>query len=138
MEADKAQWTRLVAGWESSDLTQREYAQERGITVHALRYWLYRLRKESRPLVASACESSEPVAVPDASKEDLHLVPVRTLGCAPKARRRDEPEPGQLENALERQVGRARLAMSPSSACDRPRVVEQLVSESHLRVALPD
>ena len=29
--------------------------------------------------------------------EDLHLVPVRAVGCAPKARRRDEPGPGQLE-----------------------------------------
>jgi excisionase family DNA binding protein len=43
-----------VADWEGSDLTQREFAQERGLTVHALRYWVYRLRKESRPLVADA------------------------------------------------------------------------------------
>jgi transposase len=41
-EQDRSRWTKLVADFESSDLTQREFATERGIPVSALRYWLYR------------------------------------------------------------------------------------------------
>jgi len=42
-------WTKRVAGFESADLSQREFAQERGLSLCNLRYWLYRLRKESLP-----------------------------------------------------------------------------------------
>ena len=35
---------KLVADFESSELTQREFASERGISFSNLRNWLYRLR----------------------------------------------------------------------------------------------
>jgi len=50
-EDERARWTKLVADFESADLSQREFAQERGLPISNLRYWIYRLRKESRPSV---------------------------------------------------------------------------------------
>jgi transposase len=58
-EDDRARWTKLVADFESADLSQREFAQERGLPLSNLRYWIYRLRKESRPLVTEAAERSD-------------------------------------------------------------------------------
>ncbi|MGC3998055.1 MAG: hypothetical protein QM767_11415 [Anaeromyxobacter sp.] len=49
-EQERTRWTRLVADFEASDLTQREFATERGVSFSNLRNWLYKLRKESRPL----------------------------------------------------------------------------------------
>jgi transposase len=57
-DTDRARWTRLVADFESADLSQREFAQERGVPLSSLRYWIYRLRKESRPLVTEAAGRS--------------------------------------------------------------------------------
>jgi hypothetical protein len=74
-EQDRSRWTRLVADFESSDLTQREFATERGIPVSALRYWLYRLRKESRPLFAEAPERSDQAPTRGAAPEGSLLYP---------------------------------------------------------------
>jgi hypothetical protein len=78
MEQDQARWTKLVADFETSDLTQREFATERGISYSNLRNWLYKLRKESRP------RQPEPAEVP--SQEGSRLVPVRLVASAPKTR----------------------------------------------------
>jgi transposase len=51
-DQDRERWKKLVADYEASDLTQREFATERGISFSNLRNWIYRLRKESRPLGA--------------------------------------------------------------------------------------
>ncbi len=37
-DQDRARWTKLVADFEVSDLSQREFAQARGIPVSNLRY----------------------------------------------------------------------------------------------------
>jgi transposase-like protein len=50
-DQERTRWTKLVADYEASELTQREFATERGISFSNLRNWIYRLRKESRPLV---------------------------------------------------------------------------------------
>ncbi len=55
---DRARWTKLVSDFESGELTQREYARERGLSLNLFRYWLYKSRKESQPLVAEAPERS--------------------------------------------------------------------------------
>ncbi len=34
---DRARWTKLVADYESADLSQREFAQERGISLSGAR-----------------------------------------------------------------------------------------------------
>ncbi len=53
-EQDQERWKKLVADFEASDLTQREFASERGVSFSNLRNWIYRLRKEARPLVEVA------------------------------------------------------------------------------------
>jgi hypothetical protein len=51
LDQERERWKRLVADFEASDLTQRKFASEREISFSNLRNWIYRLRKESRPLV---------------------------------------------------------------------------------------
>jgi transposase len=89
-DADRARWTRLVADFESADLSQREFAQERGLSLSNLRYWIYRLRKESRPLVTEATERSDQGPERGAAAETSRLLPVRVVrSAAPKARQPD-------------------------------------------------
>jgi hypothetical protein len=90
-DQERARWTKLVADFESSDLTQREFATERGISYSNLRNWIYRLRKESRPLVVTeATEAKEPGQGPDQAeaKRASRLVPVRVVASARNARQR--------------------------------------------------
>ena len=81
----KARWSRLVSDFQSTDLSQPEFARERGISVHALRYWLYRLRSEANAPVLSQTEA-EKSSAPATAKKDLRLLPVRAVASAPKAR----------------------------------------------------
>jgi hypothetical protein len=84
-DENRARWTRLVADFESCDLSQREFAEERGLSLSNLRYWLYRLRKESRPLrTEPERESGAPKQT--APPEGSRLLPVRVVASAPKAR----------------------------------------------------
>jgi transposase len=85
-DQDVERWKKLVADFETSDLTQREFASERGISFSNLRNWIYRLRKESRPLVEVAPESSGQAPRRAPSEEGSRLVPVRVVASAPKAR----------------------------------------------------
>ena len=98
-DQERERWTKLVADFETSDLTQREFASARGISFANLRNWIYRLRKESRPLIeaAPASPGQAPVRVP--SRERSRLVPVRVVASAPKARL-VEPSATLLELAL--------------------------------------
>ena len=102
-EDDRARWTKLVADFESADLSQREFAQERWLPLSNFRYWIYRLRKESRPLVAEAAERSGQAPDRTAVPEGSRLLPVRVVASAPKARRVAADAPagdGLLELAL--------------------------------------
>ena len=84
-DQDKAR-TTLVADFGVADLSQREFAQARGVPLSNLRYWIYRLRKDSRPLVTDPASRSgqEPERV--ASTGASRLLPVRVVASAPKAR----------------------------------------------------
>ena len=81
-DQEHARCTKLVADFESSDLTQREFANERGVSFSNLWNWIYKLRKESRPL------ASEPAREPDQAPEQvvdaggLRLRPVRVVASA--------------------------------------------------------
>jgi len=89
-DQDRARWTKFVADFEVSDLTQREFATERGISVSNLRYWIYRLRRESRPLTAAPAGRSDQVPERAPRQERSILVPVRVVAsAAPKAREQD-------------------------------------------------
>jgi hypothetical protein len=102
-DQDRARWTKLVADFEASELTQREFASERGISFSNLRNWIYRLRKESRPLVAEAAKEPRQAPRQEPARKGSGLVPVRVVASAAKPRTRvlvaAEPE-SLLELAL--------------------------------------
>jgi hypothetical protein len=85
-DQDRERWTKLVADFESSELTQREFASERGISFSNLRNWLYRLRKETRPLVTKATEEPRQAPEPVVARKGSRLLPVRVVGSAAKQR----------------------------------------------------
>jgi hypothetical protein len=87
-EQDRERWKKLVADFESCDLTQREFANERGVSFTNLRYWIYRLRKESRPLVTEAATLSEQAPAQGSAPEGSRLLPVRVVASASKTRTR--------------------------------------------------
>ena len=86
-DPERTRWVKLVADFESSDLTQREFATERGVSFSNLRNWIYRLRKESRPLVPEPAKVSGQAPERGAAAEGSRLLPVRVVASAPKARR---------------------------------------------------
>ena len=47
-EAKKALWTKVIADFELSGQTQREFSEARQIDLSRLRYWLYTFRNETR------------------------------------------------------------------------------------------
>ena len=87
-DQERERWTKLVADFETSELTQREFASERGISFSNLRNWIYRLRKETRPLVTE--EAKEPRQAPkqEPAKKGSRLLPVRVVASAAKPRTR--------------------------------------------------
>ncbi|MBI5544802.1 MAG: IS66 family insertion sequence element accessory protein TnpB [Deltaproteobacteria bacterium] len=87
-DQDKARWTKLVADYESSELTQREFASERGLSFSNLRNWIYKLRKESRPLVTEAPEVPRQAPKARVARKGSRLVPVEVVASATKSRTR--------------------------------------------------
>jgi transposase len=87
-DQDRERWTKLVADFESSELTQREFASERGISFSNLRNWLYKLRKETRPLVTKVAEEPRQAPGAAAPRKGSRLVPVRVVAAAAKQRTR--------------------------------------------------
>ncbi|MFT3912595.1 MAG: IS66 family insertion sequence element accessory protein TnpB [Anaeromyxobacteraceae bacterium] len=84
---ERSKWTKLVADFETADLSQREFSKERGVPLSNLRYWLYKLRKESRPLVTTEAEQAGSVTEQPAPNGGSRLLPVRVVAsAAPKAR----------------------------------------------------
>ena len=102
-DENRARWTKLVADFESCDLSQREFAEERGLSLSNLRYWLYLLRKESRPLRTEEAERESIASQSVAPAGGSRLLPVRVVASAPKARTAAKPKTaaeGTLELAL--------------------------------------
>jgi transposase len=98
-DQDRAEWTKVVADFETSDLSQREFAKERMLSLSNLRYWIYRLRKESRPLVTEPTERSVKSTEQRAARKRLTLKPVRVVASAAEPRT-EGGELGLLEMAL--------------------------------------
>ena len=78
-DEEKARWIRLVADFEASDLTQREFATERGISYTNLRNWIYRVRGKPRPLGDDEAKDDDQGPGRDASQEGSRVVPVRVV-----------------------------------------------------------
>ena len=81
---DRERWTRIVATFEESGQSQREFAKEQELSLSNLRYWIYRLRMESRPLAA---EQSERSVTGAEHPERLTIKPVTVVASVPEARR---------------------------------------------------
>ncbi len=92
-DQERTRWTKLVADYEASELTQREFASERGVSFSNLRNWIYRLRKESRPLVAEPAKVSGQAPERGAAAEGSHLLPVRVVAVV-RYRKRIDVRPG--------------------------------------------
>jgi transposase len=84
VDQDRERWTRIVATFETNGQSQREFAKEQELSLSNLRYWIYRLRKESRPLVTEQTERKVKGAE---QSERLTLKPVRVVASVPEARR---------------------------------------------------
>lgn len=62
---DRRAWQQLVERFESSGLTQQEFADNKGIKVGTFRSWLYRLRREdivTAPLEFVEVETRQKIA----------------------------------------------------------------------------
>ncbi len=87
----RALWTKVVAEFELSEMSQREYAERKEVDLSNLRYWIYKFRNESRPLatekrdppvVAERAEQQAPATAPPVASR---LLPVRVVASpAPK------------------------------------------------------
>ena len=64
-------WVKLVAEFVESGLTQRDFAEQHDLALPTLQFWIYKLRRETKP----------PRFVP------VHVV----ASTAPTARRDEEP-----------------------------------------------
>jgi hypothetical protein len=90
-DGKRSLWTKLVADFELSGLSQRAFAEQKQIGLSNLRYWMYKLRNESRPLAAEE-QPPAPERAPDNSEragpeKAPRMLPVRVIASpAPKAR----------------------------------------------------
>ena len=88
MADDKRQfWINQVADFETSGLSQRAYAEQKQISLSNLRYWMYKLRNESRPLAPEQAESAPEQRRPRRARRLLAVDVVAS--AAPKARQQD-------------------------------------------------
>ena len=85
-DQERARWVKLVADFESSDLTQREFATERGVSFSNLRNWIYKLRKETRPLVSEEAKVPRQEPARHDGDSDSRLLAVRVVASAAKRR----------------------------------------------------
>jgi hypothetical protein len=86
-EDRRTHWTKVVAEFEQSGQTQREFAEQRQIELSRLRYWIYTLRHASRPLVTGREDLSVKSPERRAPTEAARMLPVRVVAStAPKAR----------------------------------------------------
>lgn len=90
--ADPNRWRRLIAEFEASGLSQKEFASRHGISSSVLSYWRRRLAREERPKpelpshTAMAFVALEPVARPTQEPVplDVNVVGGRTISVWPR------------------------------------------------------
>ena len=76
---DRAFWERLIDDFETSGETHALFAHHQGVTVGALRYWLYRLRRERDAHDGARTVRLVPVTVASAPPSELVEVGVDGL-----------------------------------------------------------
>jgi len=104
--SEKPEWVRVAEEYEASGLTQREFAERRGMTLSTLQSWVYRRRRQERAPVV------EPVrllpvqvrAAPVVSGSDTLEVLTASGGRVSFAVGTDVEYVAQLVAALERKA----------------------------------
>jgi hypothetical protein len=66
---EELEWVRVAEQFESSGLTQREFAEQRGLVLSTLQSWIYRRRRR----------------VSRAGAEPVRLLPVQVSAASPSA-----------------------------------------------------
>ncbi len=105
-DGKRALWTKVVADFELSELSQRAYAEQKKIELSNLRYWIYKLRNDSRPLATERKEApggperAEQRAPAKAPPVASRLVPVHVVASAALKARQPGEGDGLLELAL--------------------------------------
>ncbi len=65
--SEKPEWVRVAEEYEASGLTQREFAERRGMTLSTLQSWVYRRRRqEGAPVAQPVRLPVQVTAAPDA------------------------------------------------------------------------
>ena len=99
-DAKRALWTKVVADFEMSGLTHREFAEQRQVELSRLRYWLYRFRNQSRPLSTEKVDPSVKSPEHHAPPEGTRMLPVRVVASPALKARGNGADAGLLELAL--------------------------------------
>jgi len=74
-------WLQIIQQFETSGLTQEQYAEKRGIPVGTLRSWIYKVRRQRH-------------------EEDTPLLPVRVVASTAPLARQGGDEAGIIEVAV--------------------------------------
>lgn len=82
-------WRELSQEWERSGLPQTEFCRQRGLAVHTLRWWRWRLRLGGARKLARRLKAA--VGVPSSSSPMPSFVPVQVIAEARQPRRRELP-----------------------------------------------
>ncbi|RUO91307.1 IS66 family insertion sequence hypothetical protein [Corallococcus sp. AB018] len=65
-QVEKPEWARVAEAFEASGLTQRQFAQQRGVKLSTLQSWVYRSRRaassHAEPVRLLPVQVAEPVA----------------------------------------------------------------------------
>ena len=68
----QAQWRKIVSDYEFSELSQRAFAEQKGVPFYTFKDWLRRIRKETRestPSFVDVSGSRRKVVEPSNSKK---------------------------------------------------------------------
>lgn len=68
---DRDFWERTIVDFERSGATHAVFAQRAGVTLGALRHWLYKLRRERSPRGAGTSVRLVPIEITNTSAPDL-------------------------------------------------------------------
>ena len=96
---------------EGIELTQREFANERGVSFSNLRNWLYKLRKETRPLATEAARQCPRVWTWDGRRAEALASLQAALDLKPQSTQLKD-----LTRELEPAIGEADGRLGPGAA----------------------
>jgi len=64
-------WTKRIAAYRASGQTMKAWCAEQNLTVHQLKYWLYKAQRQHNPAAASATFRAVAITAPEPETEPL-------------------------------------------------------------------